>query len=62
MPSLNLTSKQLRYTAADLAALDKAATLLAVMAGHDEAAKLDATTALNALNHVITHVEQQRKH
>lgn len=60
MPSLSLTDKQLRYSAADLAALDKAAVLLSLVASYDSAAKQDATTAQNALQHVISHVAKQR--
>lgn len=60
MPSLNLTTTQLRYAASDLAALDKAATLLAIIAKYDEEAKQDATTALNAVNHVVDHVVAAR--
>lgn len=60
MPSLSLTDKKLRYAAADLTALDKAAVLLALVAQYDPDAKQDATTANNALQHVITHVARRR--
>jgi hypothetical protein len=59
MPSLNLKTKQLRYTKADLTALDNAATLLAAVAEHDAAAKQDATTARVAINHIIDHIEKR---
>jgi hypothetical protein len=61
MPSLNLANKSLRYAASDETALDKAASLLAVIAEYDPVAALDATTALNALKHVIEHVAAKRK-
>jgi hypothetical protein len=60
VPSLSLTDKRLKYTAADLATLDRAAVLLALVASYDADAKQDATTANNALQHVITHVAKQR--
>jgi hypothetical protein len=59
MASLNLKTKQLRYTKADLTALDNAATLLASVAEYDAAAKQDANTARNAINHVIEHIEKR---
>lgn len=60
MPSLNLTSQTLSYTAADKTALQKAVTLLDAIAKYDDAVKLDATTALNAVKHVLEHVVTAR--
>lgn len=60
MPSFNLTSQSLRYTAADLATLHKAVMLLTCIANNDDAVKQDATTALNAVNHVLVHVAAAR--
>lgn len=60
MPSLNLTTTQLRYAAADATVLQKAITLLEVVAKYDDSAKQDATTALNAAKHVLEHVVKQR--
>lgn len=60
MPSLNLTNKSLRYSAADESAIDKAATLLAVMAEYDPAAKQDANTALLAMKALQKHVSSKR--
>lgn len=61
MPSLNLANKSLRYAASDETALDKAASLLAVIAEYDPVAKMDATTALTAIKHVTEHVAAKRK-
>lgn len=61
MPSFDLAKKTLRYAASDETALDKATTLLSAIAEYDPAAKQDATTALNALQHVTKHVAGKRK-
>jgi hypothetical protein len=60
VPSLSLTDKKLKYTAADYAALEKAFALLSIAVQYDEAAKQDAQTAMNAMGHVMTHVAKQR--
>jgi hypothetical protein len=60
MPSLNLTNKQLRYTAADLTAIDRALALLLAMADFDPQAKQDATTAMTALTHLRKLVADSR--
>lgn len=60
MPSLNITTTKLRYAASDQTALQKVAALLEAIAKYDEAIKQDATTALNAVNHVLEHVSKER--
>lgn len=61
MPSLNITTTKLRYAASDQTALQKAAALLEAIAKYDEAIKQDATTALNAVKHVLEHVAKERQ-
>lgn len=60
MPSLNLTTKELRYTASDLAALDRALALTLAMSDFDSTAKQDALTAMTALTHLRKHVADAR--
>lgn len=60
MPSINLTTQKLGYTAADLAALERVATLLAIITQHDLAVGEYAETALKAIQQLIEHVAKQR--
>lgn len=61
MPSLNLTTTTLRYSASDAAALKKVIALLEIIAKYDEVAEQDATTALSAVKHVLEHVATLQK-
>lgn len=54
MPSFSLTKKTLSYGIADEATIERAVTLLSVMAEYDPAAKQDAGTGLTALKHLRT--------
>jgi hypothetical protein len=60
MPSLNLSTKSLRYAAADETVLDKAVTLLAEIREYDQDAKQDAQTGLVSLRHLQQHVKGRR--
>lgn len=60
MPSLNLSTKTLRYAAADETVIEKAVTLASLMAEYDADTKQDAVTAVNALLHLKKRVDAQR--
>ena len=60
MPSLNLKTKNLTYTAADERALESAVTLLSVMVEYDLAAKNDAESARASVSMLLAHVKRQR--
>lgn len=60
MPSLNLKTKQLRYTKPDENALSAAATLLQQMREYDDPVFQDADKALELIERLHAHVKKLR--